>query len=463
MSNARNTKRGAKTGASRPAKSKETRRLEKRIARIEGRTVSTAAGAKADRALAKELRKRDTIINPTSNKRPVAPSHFLTEEEALHHEFKRGGDRSFDLLELNVEPSIQKQHFVQHFSDLVVVANNSTVQYNVMGALKSAMGSTLTPKAFGSAALLNVDAPAFLGMPGPGDYGGAAASPVTRMTGGGAGSYIFDTAAAAGGFATRVSAIETCPFGTNNDTVGSYFRWQLTRIGVKVVNVTKGSDRGGEAILFQASHSVDAFTGLPTTGPVASIQNLGIFKSFPDFEVSQKKSDGSSDYIYFDTRLEHSAKHTYLGGYFIQTVGGSDLIVMLSNDCGSAQSVHVYFQLVWEIAGDSVRAIGLPHIIPKGVSNSVEEVKMVMTNANVIPSEVGAKHSVAAALSLNANPALQNQLSMVPVPRVPGPASLAHSTIGALVKVAGPHLQKLAAAGVKGLIAHAAAAVAGAV
>jgi hypothetical protein len=412
--------------------------LEKRISRVEQRTVTAPNNASRIQRFADSSR-RDAL----GKSRHAAPSACLTQMEADYHHSCKTGQPCMPLTNHNIEPSIVKQKFTGRYLQSFTVGAGTSVQITVTGALNSNPDSN-TPKAFSGLKMIGVGAaPTSQANAGPTGLGADPSGCVSWSGINANDSYIKQTTSAAAGYSVPLTSVPLCPFAAAiND--GRVLRWQIGNIRVKTVNMTKGSDKGGLAYVISPTNTLPSASG---SHPVSDLMTLGYFKTYEDMEI-KGQGDG---WVVVPPRDSASAFHYTSTATTSVELNSPAAYIILSNSAGVYNNVELMLEVDWVLAGQNVRGIGSPHVVPAEVQDRVNEVHAVMRSANILPSEQSGKEHIPAAMSLAGSPSLQAVAAGSLDPRAVQETTMSH-----LKRFVGKHAAALASAGAQHLVGAAA-------
>jgi len=178
-----------------------------------------------------------------------------------------------------------------------------------------------------------------------------------------------------------------CPFGCFPGG-GDELRWQLARIRLKIVNETKGTDKGGEAFVFQPKDRLTNGAVPMDSISTVSAMKRGIFKSYDQMNVVSGRKD-TDGYEVFSVKDTLQAYHCVAADLTrVEThVSNAALLCLLSNTTGAAQKLRIFIKLDWKLAGSAIRGIGQSTFPSKAEADLHASVNRAMFEANVVPTE----------------------------------------------------------------------------
>lgn len=397
----------------------------------------------SNQTVASEVNK---FVRHVHNEQPMrtvhaVPSNILTDDEVRYHNWISGAPGHSPILpNYNVEPSLYTQPFTSRFMWTQNVPNGDCVTIVVAPNLSTAAdnggAAGVTPKAFYTPKILNAGSVGGIGIPGPcgNTVGNVQACVLVGTRTGGSDDVIVDTTASQSpaGYMDVKQSKPVCPF-TSVDNQGTQCRWQCGRIRIRTINETRGDQRGGLATLMQPQNSLEDV--IPTTATyLDEFIARGFYRSYPDLNVCSKHSDGA--WVSLDVRPGQMAFHTAMSSTSTYLHGASTFL-QLSNPTNSAQTVKVFIEIDWEISGAVVRGISKPKVVSAQASDHARETSEAMRAAGVLPSDQKPKESVAAALKLKDDRALQLMHGL----------DTGKKVVDAVSKLAGSSTSGLAAAG----------------
>ncbi len=412
--------------------------LAGRLKTLEDRTISTRGVAKLENRQAERYHK----LTPLPGRPATSP--YLTESESSYHDWLKGRDDSLHhaLPNFNVEPTIAKQKWRGRYKTMLTVGSNTTTTVLVNSAVTSSAdyggGAGETQKAFLSKVITNSGGVGVAAVPGPADSGGltAGALLVGNQTGADAITLEGGSCTTPVGYYNVIASDPVCPFtGTSSD--GNILRWQLVRIRVMTDNLTKGSDRGGQATIIQTRNNCN---DIGATAQAAAFLNRGIYRVFDDMNITEPTTGTTPRWVSMDVRPGLQAFHCANTSSANARAGAAAAIIAFFNATTVSQSVMLYVELDWELAGTAVRGVATNHVVCPLAADHAREVSQAMRAAGVMPSQQGPAHSVAAGLKLANDRALQVATH--------GPNAPRESIAASVKKIVGhPLVQKLAASG----------------
>jgi hypothetical protein len=229
----------------------------------------------------------------------------------------------------------------------------------------------------------------------------------------------------------------SCPFGSVAGG-GDSIRWQLARIRIKVVNETKGTDKGGEAFVFQPKDKL-----IDQAGPMDSITTVwamkrGIFKSYDQMNVVSGRKD-TDGYEVFSVKDSLQAYHAIATDTtrIDSSLTNAALLCLFSNTTGAVQKLRIFIKLDWKLAGAGIRGIGQSTFPSTAEANLHASVNRAMFEANVIPTEQKEAGAIASAMKYAHDRPLQ-------IAHGDSTAASVGKTVG---KFLGQHARTLAASG----------------
>jgi hypothetical protein len=432
---------------------KKISKIEKDLKRVESRTVSNKATAPAVNAFAERVRGGNLVPRApkvATDRGFIEASSFLTPEEIEFHGSCKDAQRvSYPLENNNIEPSIHQQQFTGRYMFNSTINSNTTVQFNIMSATSSLTDSD-TPKSF-SSPLLEL-ATGVYGVPGPADnattYVSAAVTSGT-LTAPSTGSIgINSTVPFLGSSVQAHASVVPVPWkGLMND--GSYLRWQLAAVRVRLINTTPGAKRGGMAYLFQPTNRLDQTNlGAPTV-QIPKLSSLGVFKAYNDMTIGSNKKPACLVPRSGLAAFHHA--YSGSGAAYTGDLGSAAAFVIMDNTTAEQQNYTLIIELDWMLAGLAVRGIAGPHLIPKSISDRAAEANNVMRVANIIPSEQSAKEHIPAAVALANSPALQLAVHPRVIPQSKT-GFMNHPVVQVAKSLVGRHARSIIESGVKGLL-----------
>jgi hypothetical protein len=418
--------------------------IEKRLSKIEARTLSNQTAAKTINSLARSTDKQPL---PTSN-------DFLALAGSVDHDGLKRGDSVHPLINNNIEESLNKQKFTTCYFRNDTVTTGQSLQYVISSATSSSADSD-TPKSFNTKLLANVDGAGLWAVPGPvtRTAGGHPSAAVIRGNVNSDSAVMTETGQSTSpvGFFESIAPITPCPWAESAASKGSELRWQLVSVEVKVVNNTIGVERGGVAFVMQTTNKFSDLLGAVRSP--GDFMNRGIFRTYEDMNIGDPEKP--NDWARFAVRDGLCAYHNGEAGN-TAALDGSALIISFSNSTASMQRLIVEIKCHWSLAGSATRGIAKPHVVCQEAADRASEANQVMRAANIIPSDQKGKENIPAALALHSSPALQmmhNIAHRSPALTISkGVYDTAHPLIKTIKKYAGRHLPRLVASGVQGLL-----------
>jgi len=419
------------------------KKLSERLDKLEARTIPNQKVAAADRSMAAKVKKQPLPTTPHAHA-------MLTEEEAEYHSALRGGTETpKPLINNNIEDSGHSQSFRSDY--LVAVTANDYSQVTVISAVDSQVDSD-TPKGFWSTPVLGVDGAGLGGSPGPTTEGGATPLPAAGVLHADSANptpgVMMATTLNASGYMAAVPPVNPCPFVSPDNDQAAALRWQLVKLRVKVINTTSGQDRGGVGYIIQPTNRPRDLAG--TRVAPMQFAARGIFKTLNNCET--KSSD--DDWVTLDVRDGLCAYHA-CGSGGSTDLTNSALFLYFDRSGAAPQTLRVYIQLHWSLAGTVVRGIAAPHVVCAQAADRAAETNMVMRNSNIVPSEQRGKEHIAAAMALHSSPALQAMTAVAahsPLHYATKAVhDIAHPAVKLVKQFAGRHLPRLVEAGLTGL------------
>jgi len=418
--------------------------MAKKLDVVADRTISNQRSAKAAQSYGDLARK--PILGPKEHPHPHA---LLSAEEADYHGcFQSQESIPKPLINHNIERSDHTQPYVSMHK---VNAAGTFIQCNVLSATDTGIDSD-TPKGFWTKNILNVNGVGSSGVPGPAFNNASVPSAAVIYGTSVSSGVIMDTSQADGGGMTIAGSAVPCPFVADVSSASS-FRWQLTKIELKVLNRTKGSDRGGVLYVMQP---INKQTDLQGTRPDPTVlATRGLFKTFQDCET---KGKGTKD-GWLTLSVRNSLSAYYGAGTGTYTHLDTAALTVYADCTGSvAQNLEFEFRLSWSFAGTRMAGLAETYAPSVEAANQAATANEVMRRANIMPSDQTGKEHVPAALSLSGSPALQGMVSMAKDAGHLLDASKP-AVMSTLRHFAGKHLKALATAGIPAL-AHAVEAAA---
>ncbi len=412
-------------------------KMGRRIDQLESRTISSQKAAAESNRFADTVRGAQALSNHKAPNPRVPVAMVLTpEEEKYHAAMKTGGSSElFELVNNNIEASERVQHWKGLYEFDVTVASNDATQINILSAADYDAAGSDTPKSFASRYTTNGNGLGVSTIPAPCGNGASSSGAVLTGSTGAADQVVNATTSFTGGAATARASNPACPFVAVNN-VGSNLRWQLCRIGVKVINRTIGSNRAGIATLIQTTNPAYDLAAVHT---LQDYNGRGIYRAFKDLEVCEKHTEDG--FVYMGVREGLRSFHHLEDSAGINGLEYSAAIIHLSGNVTASQQVRVFLKLDWYLAGTVVRGIAIPHVVSGEVQDRSREVNEVMRSAGIMPSQQTAGEHIAAAAALYANKGLQAALGHYKT------LTSDHPAVKAVRGFLGKHVGALAASG----------------